>query len=504
MPIYRRMTILAFAGLALAFVLAGCQFPGATTGVYFTSPTNGTYIYSATHPASVVVKGQLLGGIPDTFSMTLNGTVVTSTVPASTAFSQTVSLADGANSIVVTVTTAGVTKSATLDLYYPFLAFNDGQAANVVMGQTNANTGAAATSQTGLSAPTGAAALINGMLYIPDTGNNRIVGYTSVPTLAAGAPFNILLGKPAGDWTNGTADTVSRTNVVGPAGVASVPASSGGASALAAVDTQQNRVLIWAIAPTSSTTLPVAVVGQPGYYSTGHSCLASGLYHPMAAFEAGGKLIIADTGNNRVLIWNTVPSSGPALAPNLVLGQANFTSCDPNRNAGSPAANTLAQPSGVWTDGTHLVVADKDNNRVLIWNTFPTSNGQAADLVIGQADMTTGTAQPAAGVAGPPPVGTGLSGPFAVASNGNQLFIADTGYNRVLVFDTLPTADGATADRVLGQTDLTGTTANSGGLTASSLSGPEGVSVYPATSLQDGFVVVADTGNNRELLYQRP
>jgi hypothetical protein len=35
-------------------------------------------------------------------------------------------------------------------------------------------------------------------------------------------------------------------------------------------------------------------------------------------------------------------------------------------------------------------VADLGNNRVLIWNSIPTTNQKAADVVVGQKDMDTG------------------------------------------------------------------------------------------------------------------
>ena len=35
------------------------------------------------------------------------------------------------------------------------------------------------------------------------------------------------------------------------------------------------------------------------------------------------------------------------------------------------------------------MVADTDNNRVLIWNSIPTTNGANADLVLGQDNFTT-------------------------------------------------------------------------------------------------------------------
>ncbi len=46
-------------------------------------------------------------------------------------------------------------------------------------------------------------------------------------------------------------------------------------------------------------------------------------------------------------------------------------------------------PQGVWIQGSKLFVADTQNNRVLIWNTIPTQNNQPADVVLGQPDFTT-------------------------------------------------------------------------------------------------------------------
>ena len=44
--------------------------------------------------------------------------------------------------------------------------------------------------------------------------------------------------------------------------------------------------------------------------------------------------------------------------------------------------------------------------------------------------------------------------PSAIARTGKQLFVADAGHNRVLVWNTLPAANGAPADFVLGQGEL--------------------------------------------------
>ena len=51
-------------------------------------------------------------------------------------------------------------------------------------------------------------------------------------------------------------------------------------------------------------------------------------------------------------------------------------------DSGGPSV--LNHPTKVTTDGTRLIVADTYNHRVLIWNKIPTENYSPADVVIGQ------------------------------------------------------------------------------------------------------------------------
>src|SRR5262249_34017993 len=48
----------------------------------------------------------------------------------------------------------------------------------------------------------------------------------------------------------------------------------------------------------------------------------------------------------------------------------------------------LRPPTAVASDGRVIAVADTDNNRVLIWSRIPTPNGVPADVVVGQPDFT--------------------------------------------------------------------------------------------------------------------
>jgi hypothetical protein len=88
-----------------------------------------------------------------------------------------------------------------------------------------------------------------------------------------------------------------------------------------------------------------------------------------------GKLIVADPANHRVLIWNAVPSTSGVPA-DIVLGQADFVSSVP----GSDAARMNA-PSSVAVLNGKLVVSDTGNSRLLVFNQIPATSGVAADRI---------------------------------------------------------------------------------------------------------------------------
>merc|ERR1712023_166355 len=87
--------------------------------------------------------------------------------------------------------------------------------------------------------------------------------------------------------------------------------------------------------------------------------------------------------------------------PDIVLGQNSLDHCianDDNQDGDTdsqPSARTFDVPAGAWTDGEKLLVIDSTNNRVLVWNTFPTENFEPADLVLGQPDFASNNANDA-------------------------------------------------------------------------------------------------------------
>jgi len=190
-----------------------------------------------------------------------------------------------------------------------------------------------------------------------------------------------------------------------------------------------------------STTYPVAPEIPSGFFTSGQDAgivlsafgfndTGGPLFfnYPSGLSSDGTKLIMADTWNNRVLIWNTAPAS--ARAPDLVLGQSNFTTNDAGRGRGQ-----MNWPVSTSTDGTRLVVTDTMNDRILIWNTFPTTNGQPADLVL-EGDKSR-------------PSKSRIEWPWGVWTDGRRLAVSNTAISSVLIWNNFPTADSQPADLLL-------------------------------------------------------
>jgi sugar lactone lactonase YvrE len=193
--------------------------------------------------------------------------------------------------------------------------------------------------------------------------------------------------------------------------------------------------------------------------------------------DSASIVYIVDRSNSRVLMY--APGSTTA---SRVFGQlGNFTSKTANK--GGISSNSLSSPQVVVVDSaSNVYIADSSNSRVLMYAPGSTT----ASRVFGQLGSFTSSN---GGISA-----DSLSFPNGVAvDSAGNVYIADSSNSRVLMY-----APGSTtASRVFGQLgSFTSNTANNGGVSADSLSFPNGVAVDSASN-----VYIADSLNNRVLMY---
>jgi uncharacterized repeat protein (TIGR01451 family) len=329
--------------------------------------------------------------------------------------------------------------------------FSTFQAANLVVGQPNFTSSGIALTATGLVRPSCVAISSKGIMAVANqlegTITGRVLLYNTITT--NGQAAFCVLGQPdfGSSATGTTASTIGSSN-----GLAFSPDGN----KLIVTDRLRHRVLIWNSIPTVNNTPADVVVGQVDFTSNGAATAQNRFNNPNGVFvSADGRLFVVDGFNHRVMIWNSIPTTNGAPA-DVVLGQPNFTSSAP-----ATSATGMNSPWGVWVARTgELLVADFENNRVLVWNSVPTTNGAPANRVIGQPNFTSnGPATSASGMYGPQGVSVSPAGELAVGEFYNH---------RVLLYNSIPASNGASANVVLGQPNFTSNTIHTPGGTPTS------------------------------------
>ncbi|GAY15140.1 NHL repeat-containing protein [Mycobacterium sp. shizuoka-1] len=261
---------------------------------------------------------------------------------------------------------------------------------------------------------------------------------------------------------------------------------------LVVADSGNHRVLIWHGIPEDDEQPADVVLGQPDGTSEGRAAGGRGpergMNLPTGVLVHDGRLIVADAWHHRILVWNSVPQTSD-VAPDLVLGQPDAVSVTENRG-GECSASTLYWPFGIGVVGSAFWVADTGNRRVLGWRNGIPEPDQPADVVLGQPDPVS-REENRGGVVGP----ATFRWPHDITGDDDVLLIADAGDHRLLGWAPAPDAD-RDADTVLGQPDFD-----------SALEWPYGPHTsdrfrFPYAACLDGRrLAVADTANNRILLW---
>lgn len=159
------------------------------------------------------------------------------------------------------------------------------------------------------------------------------------------------------------------------------------------------------VADSNNHLLAYDISQLPALGSSPTAVLNQSVLPGVSAVSVFGKSVaIADPANHRVLLWRDATSDTAIKGPDVILTEAS----------------TLAEPISVALDGQRLFVGDASLHRVLVWNAFPQSGNQPADVTLGAASEG--------------PTANSIDRPVALESDGQRLYVADSGYHRVLVF----------------------------------------------------------------------
>jgi hypothetical protein len=351
-----------------------------------------------------------------------------------------------------------------------FAELRNGMDADFVIGQPDFFSKTDGTSQQQMGA-TEAAVTVGNRLIVGEWNNRRVVIFNTVPTNHF-PKADIVLGKPNFNTRAALAASARDFNAI-------VGLGTDG-QRLFIAEFSYNRILIYNNIPNESYAPADVVVGQSsfaGAASNNGGISAATVSNPTHALAAGGRFFIADYNNRRVLGFNKIPTANGTPA-DFVLGQPNFTT-----STAGTSRTIFRNPQYLAYDGQRFYVADAGNNRVLIYNTLPTTTLAPADVVVGQPDFT--SSQPGSS-------SSQFNNPQSIYVDGQRLFVADSTNQRVLVWKTIPTKNGVAADFVLGQPNFEST---GSGIGPDRFNGPSAI-------YGDGNnLYVGDFTNNRVVVF---
>ncbi len=303
-----------------------------------------------------------------------------------------------------------------------------------------------ATGPGGLCGPTGLAVDQAGNLYVADTGNSRVLEYNAPFKSAktAGIAASVVFGQAGSFTTSGCprgGNPTSADTLCEPIGVAVDPAGN-----LYVSDNQDQRVLEYdqplrakggnpGKPGSPGDTTADRVIGQSSFTSnsflSGCGPSATSLCGPTAiAVDSAGNLYVGDSVLQRVVEFNDpvmhVASGSPGHATaNRLFGASSFTSTP---NCASRDSGCTLAPSAIAFDaGGNLYVADQNLGFVSSYR-----NPLAATVVATLAPLLGESSCDSAVTA------QCLNSPTGLAiDSGGDVFVSDSGNNRVLAFDEL-------------------------------------------------------------------
>jgi uncharacterized protein (TIGR03437 family) len=389
---------------------------------------------------------------------------------------------------------------------------SNGPAADLVLGQVDFTTRTVPSASSSITVfqdktttrfPRGVAFIPDSNLLAVTDGRSRVLVYQN-PS-ANNQPATRILGIPTTAQIQGGVQVAANV-LSAPVGVFAATSNR-----LGVVDSGNHRVVVYppieSWTPETPTQFSPSATALAGQENLGDrepnrgqgTPNDNGYFAPFAAVAAQGKVLVVDTLNHRVLRQSLGDLGGsPADG---VLGQSNFGANAPNRTDGKEVNQPFGMAFDYSTDPPRVYVADTGNHRVLGFRSVVRMrNGEVADVVIGQPNLTTAVINYPSGDT-ESPTATGLFNPVSVAVDGDgNVWVADGNNGRLLRFpkpdfDNPPTLPSA--EIVLGQSSFTSKSLTA---TQNTMRFPSGVVVSPVT----GSVIASDQVHNRVLVFQQP
>ncbi|MDF1860521.1 MAG: NHL repeat-containing protein [Verrucomicrobiales bacterium] len=299
-----------------------------------------------------------------------------------------------------------------------FSALENGAAAEAVLGQPDFETFISTTTATGMSFPSKAVVDASGNLWVVDGGNARVLRFNNASSLANSSPADGVLGQS--DFVTG--DTgLSDSEFNAPGGIAIDPSGN-----LFVSDTGNSRVLVFFDAINAADGAAASrVLGQENFTSPGIATDQDGMEGPRGlACDDAGNLYVVDTGNHRVLRFNSAAGKADGDDADGVLGQSDYS----GDRAGALDNGFWGPRDAVVDPEGRLWVSEFSSRRVLGFSdAINLANGASADLLLAQPDFASLETGVTASRIGP-------AEGIGVDSSG-RIYLADTAQRRVLVFE---------------------------------------------------------------------
>lgn len=296
----------------------------------------------------------------------------------------------------------------------------NGDPAEIVLGQSGFLVSSPGVSATAMREPFDVAIDPDGNLWVADAGNHRVLRFDDASTITTGAAATLVFGQV--DMVSNTSGN-SKNQLNRPSSLDFDPAGN-----LYIGDGDNARVLIHRD-PNSKSDGDNAdvLLGQTEYGAPSFMTSQQILHYPGGlAVDANGTLFVSGIVTNRILVWDDAASLADAAPADRVIGQTNFTAM---ASGLSDSKFFFPKHLAIDGEGT-LFVADSGNNRVMIFKNAAGLSGEvSADAVLGQADAVSSVAETSqAGMNQPGGVAIDVEGRLIVGDGGNSraLFFSKT------------------------------------------------------------------------------